>query len=438
MLRRNKCQISGCLCMRSAFSLESSAVQGYGRRKLVKTIFGVCLLCFAVFSLLFCPSSASALDIGYQSFFSGTWLSGSYFSSSGSGSCSRVSGGELLCTPTLTTAGSFAFNGFDIVADRDIHSNTVISLSINISFNDYPSQLSFNGFNTQGNWMILSQSVIWNDYRSVTVYLQVFHQGGADNSISLVGYGRSNVFSGVTTSNSYRIVVSPWSAAGVLDGKWFSDSVNSLVANTAKIQTTNDILASIRDNGITAKVDNSGVINAVNSASQNQVNATNQNTTAINNAANQAHKDSQAQVSASNGTTNAVNKQTEEQKNQYEQDKQEESDRENQGKNDMTEATGIFNFNILNPFAGIFGLFKSPNSCAIIPTLARWVHSDTSTVCTWWSSDVTTVLTPVFGLASMMIVFGFLVSWLGGSGQGRGIDIGWNNTFYSKHSGEKF
>lgn len=145
----------------------------------------------------------------------------------------------------------------------------------------------------------------------------------------------------------------------------------------------------------------------------------------------QAHDDAQKQL-------DATNKQTEQQKEQYDQEKQEEADRENQGKDDMDQATGIFNFNFLNPFSGIFALFSPASSCASIPTLARWVHSDTSTVCSWWSADVRSVLTPVFGISSMILLFGFIVNWLRNAGTGGGVDIGWDSKWYSPHHGEKF
>jgi len=112
--------------------------------------------------------------------------------------------------------------------------------------------------------------------------------------------------------------------------------------------------------------------------------------------------------------TEAIKNQTEQQQNQYEQDKKEESDRENQGKEDSDKAQGIFNFSVLNPFEPLFQLF-SPNDCVDIPTISNMVHSEDSKYCSWFPSSVRVLLTPVFGFASVMLLFGFVVRWLGGS-----------------------
>lgn len=73
----------------------------------------------------------------------------------------------------------------------------------------------------------------------------------------------------------------------------------------------------------------------------------------------------------------------------------------------------LFTFDFINPFAGIFNLFSDQSSCASIPTLAGMLHSEEDTVCPWFDSNVRGVVTPVFGLSSVMLVFGFAVRWLG-------------------------
>lgn len=73
----------------------------------------------------------------------------------------------------------------------------------------------------------------------------------------------------------------------------------------------------------------------------------------------------------------------------------------------------LFSFNFINPFAPIFNLFSNNESCAQIPNLADMIHSDETQVCPWFDSSVRNIVTPVFGLSSMMLVFGFAVRWLG-------------------------
>lgn len=134
---------------------------------------------------------------------------------------------------------------------------------------------------------------------------------------------------------------------------------------------------------------------------------------AINNAADLAHEDSQAQLDESKKQTEAIKNQTEQQQNQYDQDKKEESDRENQGKDDSEQAQGIFSFTFLNPFIGIFELFN-PSGCVDIPIIAGMLNSEDKTYCPWFDDKTRNILTPVIGIFSMVILFGFVVGWLNG------------------------
>ena len=72
----------------------------------------------------------------------------------------------------------------------------------------------------------------------------------------------------------------------------------------------------------------------------------------------------------------------------------------------------LFSFAFINPFAPIFNLFNN-DSCAQIPTLASMLHSNETEVCPWFDSSIRNITTPVLGLSSMMLVFGFVVRWLG-------------------------
>lgn len=83
---------------------------------------------------------------------------------------------------------------------------------------------------------------------------------------------------------------------------------------------------------------------------------------------------------------------------------------------DFFESLGsMFNFSFINPFAPIFDMFSSNESCASIPTIAGLIHSESSIVCPWFDSNVRSIVTPILGLSSMMLVFGFAVRWLGSS-----------------------
>ena len=86
---------------------------------------------------------------------------------------------------------------------------------------------------------------------------------------------------------------------------------------------------------------------------------------------------------------------------------------ENAGTEDwFSSLTSLFSFDFINPFAPIFNLFNN-DSCAQIPTLASMLHSQETEICPWFDSSVRNIVTPVLGLSSMMLVFGFVVRWLG-------------------------
>lgn len=74
----------------------------------------------------------------------------------------------------------------------------------------------------------------------------------------------------------------------------------------------------------------------------------------------------------------------------------------------------LFNFNIINPFTPMFLMFTDQSECAHIPILASMLHAEEDEVCPMFNSNTRAILTPVFSIVSMMIIFGFAVHWLGG------------------------
>lgn len=144
---------------------------------------------------------------------------------------------------------------------------------------------------------------------------------------------------------------------------------------------------------------------------------------AIKDASDLAHQDANNQIDATNNTTEAINNQAKEEQDRYDQDKQEEADREEQGNEDANKLGSLFTFNVLNPFIGIFDMFLPSSNCASIPTLARLLHLDNSTVCSWFPSDVRNIVTPVVSLSSSMLLFGFIVRWLDKGNFSGGIEV---------------
>lgn len=78
----------------------------------------------------------------------------------------------------------------------------------------------------------------------------------------------------------------------------------------------------------------------------------------------------------------------------------------------MSGLGNVFNFNWLNPFAGIFGLFKTGANCVSLPIIGGMLNAPNNQYCPWFKSDVRDILTPVIGLSSFMLLFGVFVRWL--------------------------
>lgn len=126
------------------------------------------------------------------------------------------------------------------------------------------------------------------------------------------------------------------------------------------------------------------------------------------------HRENQEQLQQQKATTEAVNNQTKQQKEQHDQEKKEENDRENAGKEDSNKLGSLFSFTAFNPFSGLFGLFTG-GGCKPIPTIGKMLNKPDATYCPWFPSNVRSILTPVLGISSMMLIFGFFMRWLSGS-----------------------
>ena len=92
------------------------------------------------------------------------------------------------------------------------------------------------------------------------------------------------------------------------------------------------------------------------------------------------------------------------------------------GASDEADTMDTSGFTFGNPLATWFGMFSN-NQCVSIPKLKSWLHGTESQVCTPWSSDVRSNLTPVASVLSIMVAFGLLIHWLKGDS-----DVGLENT----------
>lgn len=74
----------------------------------------------------------------------------------------------------------------------------------------------------------------------------------------------------------------------------------------------------------------------------------------------------------------------------------------------------IFNFGFLFPFSNFFNALTGSQSCVDVPIIGSMLSNPNARYCSWWSNDIRSVLTPVFSIFSIMIIFGFLMSFLKG------------------------
>lgn len=120
-------------------------------------------------------------------------------------------------------------------------------------------------------------------------------------------------------------------------------------------------------------------------------------------------------VTSSIDETNLLlQQQSEQDQSQYEQEKQEEAERENELDGDSSQAQGVFSFSVFNPFLPLFSMFNV-NQCVSIPTLSNMLGSSETQYCSWFDGTTRGILTPVMSIASVMLIFGFVIRWLGGS-----------------------
>ena len=119
----------------------------------------------------------------------------------------------------------------------------------------------------------------------------------------------------------------------------------------------------------------------------------------------------QTLINQNNQLNNSINNQTEQQNQQFQQNKQEEKDREDKGKNDSKKLGSIFSFTVMNPFSPIFDLFAG-GGCRPIPTIGKMLNKPNATYCPWFPDNIRSILTPVLGISAMMLIFGFVISWL--------------------------
>ena len=68
---------------------------------------------------------------------------------------------------------------------------------------------------------------------------------------------------------------------------------------------------------------------------------------------------------------------------------------------------------------GLFSWFWSlgtTDQCINIPVLASLLHSTETTYCSWWSTEIRSIVSPIINIFLVCIVSGFIIKWLRSSG----------------------
>lgn len=300
------------------------------------------------------------------------------------------------CSSYATTWNSWAGNACNSTANRinlwvpyrsgstPAQSFVFASMSVSGNSNTSFTPIPFNG-----------EGLVWSDIDGDNgnfVIKGLFYFAASRSGVPLfdnAGFTSSNNFNSYWFSNA-RIEIDSFSYITVSNPVTISDVTQ--IKNY--LNTQNSTLDEIKS--LVSKIQSSGSISGVISQQQ----ATNNKLDSVNSNLENLQK---AQEENNN-----------QQKEQYEQEKQEENQREEKGNADSSELAGIFNFTAFNPFSGIFALFTGGNGCISIPIVGGMLNKPDGQYCPWFPSSIRNVLTPVIGLASMMIIFGFFVSWLNG------------------------
>ncbi len=357
----------------------------------------VCLLAlFSSFSVsLLTPSPANAwipLDShGTTGFINGTVRVGS------SDRAMSINGGDLIYG--LGSASGYEIYNICFTTSSFLPPNSYMNFTVTLTGNVAGD---FYGIPGNDRLQILDVDATYNG-EGATYNITALSRANNNNYWCLSSYQR---MWGSLPSNVI-VRVSPVSWGSVLGGTGFVNDVASIKNQLQSIHS-----------------DQNEIKNSVNTIRDTLSNMSFPDPSgAIKDASDLAHQDANNQIDATNKTTEAINNQAKEEQDRYDQDKQEEADREDQGNEDANKLGSLFTFNVLNPFIGIFDMFLPSSNCASIPTLARLLHLDNSTVCSWFPSDVRNIVTPVVSLSSSMLLFGFIVRWLDKGNFSGGIEV---------------
>lgn len=260
-------------------------------------IFALILMLFA-FSV---PVGALSLPTGAGHMSNGS--ANLYDGRSGTNvSCFDRIGQYLVCRLSGNLTTDQWFSGFDLNLTGTIPSSaiSVFTLQFNVT-SSYFTKFEFNGFVSNNSYevVILDQQIQERTSEVVTIQFTVYNYRPMQRISLRSSSGAGLAFSFATPGTTAGLNISDISYTTVLSGTSLEKTLNDILGS---LKSSNSTLEQILQNGIKVDMDTSGL-----ATSQGQQATTD----AVNNAANQAHKDSQAQLEESKKQTQIA----EEQKN---------------------------------------------------------------------------------------------------------------------------
>lgn len=155
------------------------------------------------------------------------------------------------------------------------------------------------------------------------------------------------------------------------------------------------------------------IVNSINSVNQNisvlngKIDDLNDGIDTLNSSIEDLRSDTQAQ-------TEAIEQGNDDAQARWEQDREDLQNTADDISSSTQEQGSLIGIPSVNPFSALWDLFNPPISCVNIPIIAGLLHSNSTVYCSWFSSSVREVVTPVVGISSMMLLFGLFVRWVQG------------------------
>lgn len=301
-------------------------------------------------------------------------------------------------TNTVDAGGSGNLTAVDLRLNDTLPASTLFNFSVRYLTANYAHAVEYRLAESSSDWTIINSNCVEtasmdnvSNNSTFTSGLTCSYWGYTSTALNRV-YLQPSIYHAVPlivqTSNyvNYARIVSE--SGGGSSGSGLTQADKDYLSS---------LISSLQSSGNT---NTQSILSAISSITSGQ--------TTLNQSIQSLRSDTQAQ-------TDMIEQGNEEAQDRWEADKQEEADREEQGSEDMDDLTSTFNFEIRNPFAGLLTMFT--NNCPVnIPIIAGMVGATSSVYPCWFSQQTRSILTPVFGLSSSMLLFGYIVrKFLNGS-----------------------